>query len=135
MFKMNNKLANNIITIFIILITCLMIFGVMNLFNIKIEEGMDTRSNTISSSGTTGSGTTIINISNLPAVVSHENQTSSSDNDNYITEIPTTFAPNPTQTIEIIHTEQPPTLTPTIPVNTPSIVNKANINSSVSEIQ
>ena len=139
MFKMNNKLANNIITISIILITCLMIFGVMRLFNIKIEEGMDTQSNTTSSyrNVSAGAGTTIINISNLPAV-SNENQTSG--NVEFPSEIPTTIPPTPTpsstptSTVKKIYTE-PPILTPTISVKTPSIINKANINSSVSAIQ
>jgi hypothetical protein len=131
MFKMNNKLANNIITISIILITCLMIFGVMRLFNIKIEEGMDTQSNTTSSSRkiSAGAGTTIINISNLPAL---SNEDKTSDNVEFPTEMPTTIPPTPS--VKNIYTE-PPILTPTIPVKTPSIVNKANINPSVSDIQ
>ena len=104
---MNNKLANNIMTILIILITCLMIFGVMNLLNIKIEEGMDNQSNNPDGvQPVAAAGGTVIYINNGPAAPPNKQPTIP----------PTTFPPDITLTPAI--QTLPPSIESTITVNT-----------------
>ena len=96
---MNNKLANNIMTILIILITCLMIFGVMNLLNIKIEEGMDNQSNNPDGvQPIVAAGGTVIYINNGPAAPSNKQPTISPTTFPPTTFPPTTFPPDITLT-------------------------------------